>query len=191
MVAMVATSASLDTVDPSTAQPWTMLPAWPSFLPIVRELVAFGLAHDRLEQQAAPGETIGGTLPSTWADSSVRIERPDNRIDVVPVVRRDSSAEWSYRSTHLPGPYQVRPLASDATLSVSSVNVPAGESNLERVATDALPAALAVRTAATDDESARTDLVAEAAVHRWLLYVVLMLLLAESVMAWAFAGRSV
>ena len=38
-IAVMATDGSLASIDPATGEPWTAMPAWPSFLPIVRGLV--------------------------------------------------------------------------------------------------------------------------------------------------------
>ncbi len=190
MVAVIASSASLDTIDPATVQPWTMLPAWPSFLPIVRELVVFGLEQNRDANRAEPGMVISGALPPTWAKASVDLLRPDGRVDSVPVVRGDGIVEWSYTSTDLPGAYTVLSTASNEPLSVATVNVPGTESGLTRVATDSLPDSFQVQTTTGDLQRTLANVGATTDLHRWLLYAVLALLLIESVMAWAFAGRA-
>lgn len=190
MVAMVATSASLDTVDRATAQPWTMLPAWPSFLPIVREMVSYGLTSTREDWNIGPGVPIAGKLPANSIDTSLNVVRPDSRTDTIPVVRGDSSVEWSYASTDLPGPYTVMSAGARSLLATAAVNVPATESDLTRAVVDQLPEVLRVRAMDTGASSPAADLVAETAMHRWLLVAVLLLLLMEPIMAWAFAGRA-
>src|SRR5690606_10568605 len=99
MVALVATAATLDTIDPATGQPWTLMPAWPSFLPIVRELVAYTAAHAQGQYEVGVGEPISGQLAASWATSQVAIVRPDGRSDLVPVVREGGAPAWSYVST--------------------------------------------------------------------------------------------
>jgi hypothetical protein len=153
-------------------------------------LLAFGISRGRAENQAEPGSPIGGTLPNNWTEANVEIVRPDGRIDTVPVVRRDALVEWSYASTDVPGTYTIRKPATDVPLSMVAVNVPVAESDCSRVATEELPSTVEVQSAGADAPASANDLVAETAVHRWLLYAVLLLLLAESLMAWAFAGRA-
>lgn len=190
MVAVVATSASLDTVDPATGQPWTMLPAWPSFLPIVRELLVYAVAHGRDVRAATVGKPLGGTLPASWSDASVEMLRPDGRVDTIPVMRTPSYATWSYTSTDIPGVYAVRSAAGTEPIAMAAINTPQDESNLARRDVESLPANLSVRMAPPDFAADSADLVAETKLHRWLLYAVLVLLLVEPVMAWAFAGRA-
>ncbi len=190
MVTVVATSASLDTVDAATAQPWTMLPAWPSFLPIVRELVVYGIEHGQAKNLAEPGLPISGWLPSGFSGLRVEVDRPDGRVDTIPVERSAASVGWTYASANFPGAYSIMPATTGGAISKVAVNVPASESNLAQVAVEALPASLVVQTAAPNATGTAREVIAETAIHRWLLYAVLALLLVESVMAWAFAGRA-
>ncbi|WP_442485851.1 BatA domain-containing protein [Aeoliella sp. SH292] len=188
MVAVVATSATLDTVDRATAQPWTLMPAWPSFLPIVRELVAYGMGASRLQSERTIGELLDGRLPASWSDTTIAITRPDGRTDIVPV-ERGAGAEWSYASSDEPGIFAVEDATSSRVIAKIAVNVPGDESNVARVDTQLLPDELAIETASLTSGSAGTELLADTSLHRTLLYVVLALLLIEPVMAWVFAGR--
>ncbi|WP_425398377.1 BatA domain-containing protein [Aeoliella sp.] len=190
MVAVVATSATLDTVDAATSQPWTMLPAWPSFLPIVRELVAYGIGESRGHNERTVGELLDGSLPASWAENMIRIARPGDRTDSVPVERTPSGARWNYASSDRPGVFSVESEQGSKPLAKVAVNVPASESNLARVDTAVLPSVMTIHTAAADLDSASGDLVADTTLHRALLYTVLALLLIEPIMAWAFAGRA-
>lgn len=194
VVAMFATAASLDTIDSATGQPWTMLPAWPSFLPVVRELVAYGLSESHKLTSRTVGEPLGGMLPSSWSETAVRITRPDGRRDSVPVMRTERGVEWSYASTDLPGIYSVVPAgvasSSDATpIMQLAVNIPPEESNLAQVDSAKLPPGLNVRASTEAQASQLDELLSGASLHRGLLYAVLALMLVESVMAWAFSGR--
>jgi hypothetical protein len=189
MVAVVATSATLDTVDRATAQPWTLMPAWPSFLPIVRELVAYGMGASRQQSERTIGELLEGRLPASWSDTTVAVTRPDGRTDMVPVERRASGADWSYASSDEPGIFAVSDATGGRVIAKVAVNVPADESNVARVDTQLLPEELAIETASQSGGSVGAELLADTSLHRTLLYVVLALLLIEPVMAWVFAGR--
>lgn len=189
MVALVATAATLDTVDPATGQPWTLLPAWPSFLPIVRELVAYTAAHAQGQYEVIVGEPISGQLAASWATPQVAVVRPDGRSDLVPVVRDGGDPAWSYVSTDEPGIYQVRSEGGSEAIALAAVNVDTRESDLSRVPPDTLHEALVVRRVAPTDTATVEGMTHDAPLHRWLLYGVLVLLLTESVLAWAFGGR--
>lgn len=189
VVAMFATAASLDTVDSATSQSWTMLPAWPSFLPIVRELVAYGLSESRGHTSRKVGESLGATLPDSWAEGAIQITRPDGRRDSAPVVRTERGVEWSYASTDTPGVYSVSSASATEPIIQIAVNVPSAESTLSQVDIGSLPAELEVRTSSDAGNSQLEEMLAGASLHRGLLYAVLALLLIESVMAWGFSGR--
>ncbi|QDU55001.1 hypothetical protein Pan181_11860 [Aeoliella mucimassa] len=186
MVAMLATTATLDTVDPNTNQPWTLMPAWPSFLPIVRELVAFGLAATWADDQAEIGQAIAGPVPASFSATTLKVERPDQQTAEVPIIREDATANWQYVSTNLPGIYT----AGDSLARVA-VNVPAMESDLTRVDQSLLPEAVQVQSAPPDASVAGESLATNTSLHRTFLYFVLVLLLIEPLMAWWFAGRAV
>ncbi|MCO6047849.1 BatA domain-containing protein [Aeoliella sp. ICT_H6.2] len=190
MVAVVATSATLDTVDAATSQPWTMLPAWPSFLPIVRELVAYGIGESRGHNARTVGELLDGTLPASWPENMIRVTRPDDRTDSVPVERTSGGAKWDYNSSDRPGVYTVAAEQGEKTLAEVAVNVPVSESDLTRIDATMLPSAFTVHTATTDLGDVSGELVTDTTLHRTLLYAVLALLLIEPIMAWAFAGRA-
>jgi hypothetical protein len=189
IVAVIATSATLETVDRATAQPWTLMPAWPSFLPIVRELVAYGMGASRLQNERTIGELLDGRLPASWNDTTVSITRPDGRTDVVPVERGAGGVEWSYLSSDEPGVYVVEDSTKSLVMAKMAVNVPTDESNVARVDTQLLPQQLAIETASTSGGLPAGELLADTSLHRTLLYMVLALLLIEPVMAWVFAGR--
>jgi hypothetical protein len=189
VVAVVATSATLDTIDRATAQPWTLMPAWPSFLPIVRELVAYGMGASRQQSERTVGELLDGTLPASWSEATIAITRPDGRTDIVPVERQGNGTEWSYASGDQPGIFVIEESSKSRVLAKVAVNVPADESNVARVDTELLPDVLGIQTASTSGELDSADLLADTSLHRTLLYAVLALLLIEPVMAWMFAGR--
>lgn len=189
MVTMVATSATLDTVDAATSQPWTMLPAWPSFLPIVRETLAYGLGETRAVLAQQVGEPLAGMLPLSYPATSLQVHRPDDRTDTVPVERTAAGPSWNYASTGLPGVYRMSPAGNARTISAVAVNTPADESDLKRVDVAALPTVLDVRSGASE-AGGLDSLVGESALHRWLLYAALALLCIEPVLAWLFAGRA-
>lgn len=204
-VAMMATSASLETIDRTTGQPWTMLPAWPSFLPIVRELVTFCTSPDSEQTTHLVGQPIQNSLDSTSSSTTVALKRPGGRTDSVPVERRiraqnapfANEVRWTYASTNAPGIYTALPQqsAADASpnpgdaLSMTAVNVDPQESNLSRIDLSRLPKSLAVR-AASNISSRDASIVSDTSIHRPLLYAVLALVLLDSILAWWFGARS-
>lgn len=186
-VAMIATTASLDTIDPATSQPWTLLPAWPSFLPIVRELVSYTTAGSRDQTSITVGEAMTGLLSANWSATSISIERPDGRVDTIPVERVAAQSSWAYASTDVPGVYVAKATGGGEPLAMVAVNVVAAESDLARVDPATLAPALNMRVG---ESALAGGLASDTSLHRWLLYAVLGLLLLDSLLAYVFGGRS-
>ena len=53
---LVATEGSLSSIDPATKNPWTTMPAWPSFVPLVQEILALAVrvANDGAQRRGRP-----------------------------------------------------------------------------------------------------------------------------------------
>ncbi|TWT99746.1 hypothetical protein Pla108_06890 [Botrimarina colliarenosi] len=180
-VAVLTTAASLDSVDPATGQAWTALPAWPSFLPIVRGMVTY-LANDGGVRSLLIGEPIEGRV-ARGAVGQVAIEDPTG--GEAGRVAPDESGAWSFRGAKRVGVYRFGPQGEPANGSVA-VNPDPGESDPATVATEQLPESLTVRRVLGDVAS--ETVAAPTPLHRWLLYGALALALIEPAMA-CFFGR--
>lgn len=183
-VAVLTTAATLDSTDPTTGQAWTALPAWPSFLPIVRELTRYLVQGEGAGRGLAIGQAITGVAsPGT---SEVVVVPP---ADAEPGrVAPDDQGRWTYTTTDRAGVYLFGP-AGEAPTGAVAVNTDAAESDPETVSTDRLPDALRVRRSVGD---ARSDAAAATPtpLHRWLLYAALGLALIEPAMACWFGRGS-
>ncbi len=185
-IAVMATAGSLASIDPATGEPWTAMPAWPSFLPIVRGLVQYVSASGSAGSQVVAGQPLNGWLPSRNAlPDTIRVERPDDREEIASV---SSEGEWLYTGTNKIGVYHfVFPDASEPLLAIA-VNGDPKESSLRRVATDRLPESLIIRSAGNARASSEDSLAAPASLHRWLLQAALALVLIDTALACYF-GR--
>ena len=78
-IVLVATDGSLSSVDATTGEPWTNWPTWPSFLPIVRELLAYatGGQHDHWQQLVGTPLASQSVPPPMRA--KLQLKRPDGR----------------------------------------------------------------------------------------------------------------
>jgi hypothetical protein len=189
MVALVATAASLDVTSPDTGQPWTLWPAWPSFLPIVRELVSFTSSASQQGHAALVWGELKGELPPYWTASTLAMVRPDGRVDILPAEREGHQVSWTYQSTDLPGVYSARAGEKGPTMALAAVNVDPRESDVTRVDVKNLSPVLSAALDRDSEGLSDNSLSASNSMHRWLLYGVLALLLVESTFAWWF-GRS-
>ena len=186
-VVLVATAASLESVDPTTGAPWTAMPAWPSFLPLVREMFYYSSADFRREAGGLVGDVISGiaSLPGT---EQLAVRRPDRQSAALDEEFTPEGTRWSYASADLTGIYEVTPPQSDRVIEMFAVNADPRESDLARVDVAALPPELHVRTVAAESNASAVNLATDSRLHRILLTAVLALLLAETLLAWRF-GR--
>jgi hypothetical protein len=191
---LVATAGSLSSVDPTTGEPWTSWPTWPSFLPIVREILAYAAGGPEQDWQQLVGSALGGALseassPSTesrWAN--LEMVRPDGQAAPVAVQRSAGGAQWSYPDTDLSGIYMVRGLPP-GELQHFAVNVDTIESDLTKINADDLPSGIAVRdTLQGTSDRGIEGLQSHSAWSGSLLWAAFCLLFLESFLAWQF-GR--
>jgi hypothetical protein len=183
-IIMVATDGSLTSTDEATAEPWTAWPTWPSFLPMVREMLYYATGGRREAWQQPVGSAIGPTRADTPHASVINIARPDGRIDAIAA----TSDGWSYEATDVGGIYTAR--ASDGgEPRPFAVNVDPGEGDLARADVELFPPELALGPdAATASASAVDPFVSRSGWQGTLLSWALVLLLFESLLAWQF-GR--
>jgi hypothetical protein len=190
---LVATAGSLVSVDSATGQPWTYWPAWPSFLPIIREILNYAVAGRDEQYNALVGQPIGTEVevgsPSLW-----EVVLPAGGADTVRVEDVGDGPAWRFAGTDKSGVYQARPAddaPSDADALSFAVNVDTTESDLARIDPAVLPSQIGVRS--TWREAQQQDLgelVGEARLHRGLLMAALGLMLIEPLLAWRFGRRA-
>jgi hypothetical protein len=199
---VVATDGSLTSVDAASGEPWTNWPTWPSFLPIVRELLQFATAGQQQSWQQMVGTPISSGADNGPARSSdgnkvqnatspsatLQLQRPDGRNASIINQRSSAGTDWSYADTNVSGIYTLHS-GSDGGPQYFAVNVDTRESDLTRVDPSTLPPelrTLSINQNSTDATTAPT--LARAGWNTWLLWPAFALLLIESFLAWQF-GR--
>lgn len=188
---LVTTAGSLASIDPTTGQPWTAMPAWPSFLPIVRELANYA-SGDAASQNVEVGQPISGSLPVALAQRELQITLPDGRQETI--VLADEDQDWSFKQTSQAGLYQVRAEAGsaggDEPFALATANTPTLESDLSRVSLKSLPDLFLLRQKPGDTTSMASEILEQSSFHQWLLMAALVLVLLETYLAYRF-GRPV
>ncbi|MFN0056477.1 MAG: BatA domain-containing protein [Planctomycetales bacterium] len=173
---------------------WGVWPLWPSFLPMIQELVLFAASGEWGERQRLVGEPLGGVIPATAFDAEVSVARPDGRTEPALVTTRDSVSEIRFDGTSVSGVYDVQFAAPLSRSQLFAVNVDPRESNPVKYLSDELGPELLPGVEFDYLTSWEEDLprVAEApaasrsGLTRWLLYGALYLLFVEQMMAWSF-----
>jgi Aerotolerance regulator N-terminal/von Willebrand factor type A domain len=186
-VVLVATAGSLASVDRVSGEPWTTWPAWPSFLPVVREILAFAVGGRYEEFQGFVGQPLVATSPTEVSAGDLELTRPDGR----KVSPRASTASPEqpprYEDTDIAGIYSVRRAGKD--MARFAVNVDTRESDLARIDPQQIPPEIAIRTDLhSADGPAGSGVLLEAMWNRSLLWAAASLALVELCLAWLF-GR--
>ncbi len=188
---VVATDASLSSIDPTSGEPWTNWPTWPSFLPMIRELLAYAASGAQSQGEPLVGMPLVSTLSTRPSGDVISVTRPDGTTDSASVTSSPTGWQWAYDRTNVSGIYQATG-PSSAESQPFAVNVDTREGNLTKADAKQLPPELLVRDTWQNATSAATSggLLSHSGWHRSLLWCALALLFAESLLAWRF-GRGI
>ncbi len=181
---VVATDAS---IDPAANTPWTTMPAWPSFVPLVQEILAWSVRGEMNEHNVEVGASLGDQLPAMATRAPVTVVAPDGQREDLRMTLDAQESRWSYADTPTSGVYRVElgpPLAREEAFAV---NVDTSESDLTRLAGDELPREFTIYRRENLDEGELPAIGQRSGLHKLLLYAALGLLLCESFLAWRFA----
>jgi hypothetical protein len=186
-ILLVATDGSLSSVDPQTNTPWATMAAWPSFVPLVQEMLAVVVSGKAAAQNVLVGEPLGEIVPSGFARQSLQMELPGGETNTMRLKTDDTGTHWRFTNTRLSGPYRVlQPSDTKDTTDdqpsdtrLFAVNLDTRESNLARIDASELPAHFSTALATSAEETRTTQISRPSSLHRWLLYAVLVLLFVE------------
>jgi hypothetical protein len=189
---------------------WNNWPASPTFLPLMHELLYFAAAPRLREQTLDVGEPIELTLPQTAGGVAGIVKTPDGRSENVTSEPQADGSAIRWTDTDLTGLYTLT-AGSDPREHFYAVNVPAVEESQQATESDLTRTnrdELLKKYPEWEDFQVVTELrevthatspagEPEVAVRplgpivaRWLLLAVLVLVLAEVVMAWQFGHYS-
>lgn len=186
---VVATSADLS---------WTTMPVWPSYVPVVQELLAFAVEGRAADRNQAVGDALGGLgrLPAAPAEWTIRPPGIDP-VTVRAVTEGDWN-RWTFADTFTSGVYRAAPAGRDDRELLFALNVDPRESDLARLPMDELrtqvwPGVRFVGQSnwAEPGADAGGPLLEAKSWHQFLLAAVVGLLLFESFLAWFLARRAV
>jgi hypothetical protein len=188
VVATDGSSSSVDrTADPPA--PWSALAAWPSFPPLVQQMLKTAVSGRVALRNALVGDTLRGTVPPGLADLSVTVADPAGGTQRVRAEVNGSDSHWTFTDTYHSGVYSVSVEGAVGEVQRYAVNLDTRESQLERLPAELLPGQIQPGIADRPEQVAvRTGRNANAS-FRYVLAVVLGLLLGETFLAWFF-GRS-
>ena len=181
-------------VTTSVDERWGTWPLWPSFLPLVHEIVHFAVAGRAGDRQRLVGEALSEIFAVTAVDVDVAVGRPDGQTHSAKVVRQESLDTFVYEDTSESGIYEVNFAHPIARSEYFAVNVDSRESNLAKDSQEDLAEELlagtdfSYQTNWRGEESGRTDAPAaeRGGLSRWILYALIYLMFTEQLLAWDF-----
>ena len=192
-VIMVATSASDASLDVSTnpPTPWTVLSTWPSFPPLVQEMLSAATSGRFENRNVAVGQPISSSVNSTAVGIPLTIAPPDQPEQRVRLQLDGEVSSWTFAATDTSGIYRAEFGEPIDKTELYTANIDARESNLTRISSDDLPAMWQRELEAAPEEVSAAALAGPGRrIYPWLLGAVLALLLFETYIAWHVGNRS-
>jgi hypothetical protein len=185
MSLLFATAASPQSVSRTTdpPSPWTALASWPSFPPLVQEMLLRAVSRREEGRNVLVGEELVGSVAGGTSQSAVNLTGPRGVSQRVPLVPSGGESVWSLGATAFSGVYEAQ-LSAPAKAQKFAVNVDPRESDLERVPADLLPGQIALSLDRAEDAASLAAAAPGAAYFRLILFAVLGLLACESLVAW-------
>jgi hypothetical protein len=168
---------------------WNAMASWPSFLPLMQQLVQTVLNTGVERKNVLAGEPLQGNVNDLVERARVTIIRPDRSENQISTEALDAggSLAWIYGSTETRGIYRVQ--AAGVREQLFAVNINPIESSLDSLTPGQLPQADATKQSLDNMVVAPTPLEHDDQLARILLAALLALLVAESLLAWAMGRR--
>ena len=189
-IVLLATAVSLSSMDLSTqpATPWTALPTWPSFPPLVHTMLQFALSTQQQVRNAIVGEPLVASANTPASPSAATVTTPDNRTERIPVHVEGLDHQWIFDATQTSGFYRFQYGNDLAQGPAFAVNLDTRESDLARVEREMLPSQFREASAEPVVVGAGAAVQDEWPLFRLVLVTVAALLLAETLLAWRLGG---
>jgi hypothetical protein len=189
---LVATAAGNESLHrgPEGTVPWTTLALWPSFPPLVQEMLTLAVSGRNENRNVTVGDELSAAMAPGASADAVTIAGPDNRRERIPTSIEGDQRRWTYSNVDLSGLYNASYNSSGAA-QVFAANVDPRESDLTRIDPDTLPGQFSQSLETTTDEAPAAALARpRQELFRWFLGAMVLLLLTETFFAWWFGGRA-
>jgi hypothetical protein len=159
---------------------WSELGSWPSFLPMVQEMVVLAVSRDQVQKNVVVGDLLRGQLAEGTSRLDVEIVLPRGDVQRLAVQDVDGRLRWAFGETPWGGLYEVRNDGESSAIDLFAVNLDSRESALLRIPEGELPAALQQQVVHLDKPSLLDTGTPARPLFQWLLGTILVLLLCES-----------
>jgi hypothetical protein len=182
-VILVATSAD----DPPD---WSGMGAWPTWLPLVQEMLAFAVGGQARQRNRLVGEPLEGSVAASAGESSLSVQSPAGRSEAVRLKTDGDYSAWQYAETNMSGVYAAEFGPPLVRSDLFAVNVDPKESDLTTLSQGELKSEVwpgidfnHQTTWQNLEQSPSGPISRRSELPKHLLYVVLAILLLETYLA--------
>jgi hypothetical protein len=186
---LLATAAAPDSVDASTTPPtpWTALSSWPSFPPLVHEILRSAVEGRNEDRNRLVGQSLGGAVAGADRGAPLNLTRPDGSTEQLPLAADGLEAVWTDPRALTSGVYTAQ--FAGGTTEQFAVNLDTRESDLARFDPELLPSQFSRQwQSPASAPLAALPSPSGTSYFRGLLAAVLVLLLVDPALAW-YLGR--
>ena len=195
--AVVATAPSQESMlqYEGRSTPWNAWSVWPSFPPVVQELLTYAVGGLDDSKNVVVGQSIGSSLPIDGSSEYVLVRDEKENEQRVAIQDNPSLPTWSWSETHNNGVYTAS-LSDGKELTPFAVNLANyRDSEPDRVAITDLPSQFQTHSIEASDMISSNESIdsalESAPLFRQMLGLLLVLLLAETAVAWYFGNGRV
>jgi hypothetical protein len=188
---LVATAAGNDSVHRGAEGtiPWTSLPLWPSFPPLVQEMLSLAVSGRSESRNVAVGDELTAPLPRGVSAQAVTITGPNNRRERISSSMQGDDRRWTYSGLDLSGLYHATYDSANVE-QIFAANLDPRESELTRIDPDTLPGQFSKSLETIADKAPAVALARpRQELFRLFLGALVLLLFGEMFAAWWFGGR--
>ena len=179
---LIATAGGNDSLHrgPEGTVPWTTMPLWPSFPPLVQEMLSLAVRGRNEHRNVTVGEELTAAAPPGGAGQAIVLTAPDDRRERIPTTADGDERRWTFANVNLSGLYRAADGSAESA-QLFAANVDPRESDLSRIDPETLPSQFR-QSLETPEDSAPAAALARPhqELFRWFLAAMLLLLLAET-----------
>jgi hypothetical protein len=174
---------------------WSTWPLHPSYAPVMEQIVLQASGGRLAERNVRVGQPLDMVLPATASGSPADITRPDEAKAQVLIKASDDVSLFHFEDTDLSGTYRVKfatQLNNEASFSANPDPAESDPAKLDKTGLiDAVPGwKFTLLTNWQDLTGSAVSVGRHGELHRPLLFLVLFLLIFESILAWRFGHHA-
>jgi hypothetical protein len=167
---------------------WSELGSWPSFLPLVQEMVVLAVRREQVQHNLGVGDLVRGRVPEGVGHADVQIVIPQGATERLEIQDVNGGLRWAFDQTPWSGLYEIR-YDGHVPGDLFAVNLDTRESALRRIAGGQFPASLQRGMVDVEDQQQHATAGPPLPLFQWLLAALLLLLLVETWLGYR-PGRS-